>query len=61
MNLPALASDKVAARAPRHDVGSGVAISVGHLGATVGPPGVVAAVVGASGGGSALADNEVAG
>ena len=58
--VPSLSSDEVAARAPLDAVGSSVAVGVGGLGATVSPPGEVAAVVGASGGGSALAGNEVA-
>jgi hypothetical protein len=58
--VPALSTDKVAAAGPVHAVGSGVAVGVGDLGATIGPPGVVAAVVGASGRGGALAGNKVA-
>jgi hypothetical protein len=58
--VPALSTDKVAAAGPVHAVGSGVAVGVGDLGATIGPPGVVAAVVGASRRGGALAGNKVA-
>ena len=58
--VPSLSTDEVAAASPGHAVGSSVAVGVGDLGATVGPPGVVAAVVGASGRRGALADNKVA-
>lgn len=58
--VPSLSTDEVATAAPLDAVASSVAIGVGDLGATVGPPGVVASVVVASGRGSALTGNEVA-
>jgi hypothetical protein len=58
--VPSLSTNEVTAAGPVHAVRTGVAIVVGDLGATISPPGVVAAVVGASGRGGALAGNKFA-
>jgi hypothetical protein len=57
--VPSLSTDKVTAAAPGHTVASSVTVVVGNLGATIGPPGVVATVVSSSGRGGALASNKV--
>lgn len=59
--VPSLSTDKVTATLPCHAVAASVSVGVGDLGATIGPPGVVAAVVSSGGRRSALASHKVAG
>jgi hypothetical protein len=60
-SLPALTTNKVAARLPVDAVLALGTVGVGSLGTVVGPPGVVAAVVHASGGGSSTTGGELSG
>ena len=57
--VPALSTNKVSAAPPSHAVATSIAVGVGDLGASISPPGVVAAVVCAGRGWGALASDKV--